>query len=317
MKVKKIKFSCPVCKKGYLKFNSKKLLCINKKCQLEFPLIKGIPILINEKSSIFSIDDFTNKRETTIKFKKDKFIIKILKKFIPKIKSNLSNKDNFLFLSKLLLKRSQKNKVLVIGSGIEGKGLDILRSIKGMNIISSDVSISSGTNVICDAHDLPFQNESFDAVISQAVLEHVANPYVCVSEIYRVLKSDGFVYAETPFMQQVHMAPYDFTRFTYIGHRRLFRKFKEIKSGIACGPGMALAWSYQNFLLSFFESKILRKIIRVFTSFTSFYLSYFDKYLISKSVALDAASAYYFLGQKSKIIITDKELINKYKRYLG
>ena len=93
--------------------------------------------------------------------------------------------------------------------------------------------------VICDAHDLPFKEKSFDAIICQAVLEHVADPYRCVEEMFRVLKPKKFIYVETPFMQQVHMAPYDFTRFTYLGHRRLFRRFKEIDSGIACGPGMS------------------------------------------------------------------------------
>ena len=114
-------------------------------------------------------------------------------------------------------------------------------------------------------------------------------------------------------MQQVHMPPYDFTRFTYLGHRRLFRRFKEIDSGIACGPGMSLAWSYRYFLLSFFESKLIRKIIKAFSSFTSFFLGYFDKYLLKKSGSYDAASAYYFLGKKTNKVISDRELISIYK----
>ena len=31
----------------------------------------------------------------------------------------------------------------------------------------------------------------------------------------------------------------------------MFRKFDEVSSGPTCGPGMALAWAYQYFLLSF------------------------------------------------------------------
>ena len=37
----------------------------------------------------------------------------------------------------------------------------------------------------------------------------------------------GIVYAETPFMQQVHEGAYDFTRYTVLGHRYLFKKFKQ------------------------------------------------------------------------------------------
>ena len=72
-----------------------------------------------------------------------------------------------------------------------------------------------------------------DAVCVQAVLEHVVDPAGVVAEIERVLKSDGVVYAETPFMQQVHGGAYDFTRFTELGHRWLWRRFATIERGTA------------------------------------------------------------------------------------
>jgi ubiquinone/menaquinone biosynthesis C-methylase UbiE len=98
-------------------------------------------------------------------------------------------------------------------------------------------------------HDLPFADNSFDGVVVQAVLEHVVDRRAAWRR-HRVLKGRGVVYAETPFMQQVHMGPYDFTRFTHSGHRRLFRWFRGGRAA-PCGPGMALAWAYQHFLLSF------------------------------------------------------------------
>ena len=116
-------------------------------------------------------------------------------------------------------------------------------------------------------------------------------------------------------MQQVHMGKFDFTRFTLLGHRRLFRNFEEINSGIVCGPGMALAWSYRYFLLSFFKSNFLRKLVILFTAFTAFYLKYFDKFLIKKKGSFDAASGYFFLGKKSNEILSDKDLIKQYKGF--
>ena len=74
-----------------------------------------------------------------------------------------------------------------------------------------------------NAETLPFPDASFDLVIAVAVLEHVADPFRCVAEMRRVLAPSGHVYAVTPFLQPVHMGAYDFTRFTPIGHRRLFR----------------------------------------------------------------------------------------------
>jgi hypothetical protein len=49
------------------------------------------------------------------------------------------------------------------------------------------------------------------------------------SEIHRLLKSGGFVYSEIPFMQQVHEGAYDFTRYTLVGHRALFRALDDLE----------------------------------------------------------------------------------------
>ena len=84
-----------------------------------------------------------------------------------------------------------------------------------IELVETDVSFGPRTALICDAHNIPFAEGSFDGVVAQAVLEHVLDPYSCVAEIYRVLKPAGLVYVETPFMQQVHMGRYDFTRFTH------------------------------------------------------------------------------------------------------
>ena len=132
-----------------------------------------------------------------------------------------------------------------------------------------------------------------------------------VDEIYRVLKSKGIIYVETPFMQQVHMPPYDFNRFTFLGHRKLLRRFEEIESGVTCGP----EWRWHGLidtLCSVFESKF-RNLINIFTSYTSFFLKYFDIYLVNKNGSFDAASGFFFIGRKSKKIISDAQILKLYK----
>ena len=134
-------------------------------------------------------------------------------------------------------------------------------------------------------HDLPFHDGSVDCVIAQAVLEHVLDPYAVVDEMYRVLGDRGLVYSDTPFMVQVHGREFDFTRFTFLGHRRLFRQFSLVASGVTCGPGMALAWTLRYFLLSFFESQRLRALVSGFSRCAFFWLKYFDYFLIHRSKA--------------------------------
>ena len=201
----------------------------------------------------------------------------------------------------------------MIGGGIVGAGMECLINNPQIKLIEADVAVAPRTNLICDAHDLPFKNESFDAVIAQAVLEHVLDPQRCVSEIHRVLKPTGLVYSDTPFMQQVHGREYDFTRFTYLGHRRLFRMFEQIETGISSGPGTALAWSLRYFLLSFFSNNTLRSAASIVARLMFSPLKYLDYYLVKKPGAKDAASAFYFFGSRSEQAISDRSLIESYE----
>jgi hypothetical protein len=109
------------------------------------------------------------------------------------------------------------------------------------------------------------------------------------------------------------MKQYDFTRFTHLGHRRLYRDFEEISSGPTGGPGMALAWSYTYFLRSFASSPIINICLTLLGRMTSFFLKYFDYYLIEKPGAYDAASGFFFIGKKSNTKLSDKDLIKQFK----
>jgi SAM-dependent methyltransferase len=212
-----------------------------------------------------------------------------------------------------VLSRSDRPTVLVIGSGVEGVGFEYARSQAAIQFIETDVSFGPRIELICDAHNLPLCNASVDGVIAQAVLEHVVDPQRCVAEMHRVLRSDGVIYAETPFMQQVHGGRYDFTRFTQLGHRRLFRHFSELSGGVCMGPGSALAWCCQYFLLSFFMSSVLRVAVKVFCRLCLFWLKYFDAFLASKPAATDAASGFYFMGAKAIDAISDRAMLQQYR----
>ncbi|MCL1472413.1 methyltransferase domain-containing protein [Argonema antarcticum] len=303
---------CPVCQ-SKLTLEKEKFKCTNPQCETHFPVVDGIPILVNESNSIFSIGDFLKYENTTFDLKNKSKIKEFITNLLPGIDVNVKTKENYQNFAEVVLKLNKNPKILILGGSILGKGMEPILSVPSIEIISSDVSFGPYTALICDAHDIPFEDNSFDAVIIQAVLEHVLDPTRCVSEVYRVLKKDGIVYAETPFMQQVHMGRYDFTRFTYLGHRRLFRHFEELNSGPACGPGMALAWSYQYFLLSFVNNKTGKALVKGFARLTSFWLKYFDYYLIDKPGAFDAASGYYFMGKKSDRVLSDQELLQLYK----
>jgi SAM-dependent methyltransferase len=280
-------------------------------CGAAYPVCDGIPVVLDEKSSVFRTEDFINRRATF--FPKASRAKQLLRRLVPQISANIKAGRNLLTFTETLLNATPDPIVLVIGAGFAGHGFEVVQEQPAIDLVETDVSYGPRTALICDAHDLPFESDSFDGVIIQAVLEHVIDPVRAVREIHRVLKSRGIVYAEIPFMQGVHARQYDFTRFTHLGVRRLFRDFEEVGSGAACGPGMALAWSYEYFLLSFVRWRPARLFVTVFVRFTAFWLKYLDYVLIDAPGTLDGAAAYYFLGRKSTEALPDREILRLYR----
>ena len=302
--------ACPNCR-GELRFDGE-FRCTDAACGLRFPVVEGVPILINEKNSLFQIADFVEQRETTYRSGAARWQ-KQLKNLLPSISKNYKTQKNLEDFAARLRAKSEVPRLLIVGGAVEGQGMKIDSLFAGMETVETDVALVGRTELVCDAHDIPFRAETFDGVIAQAVLEHVVDPARCAEELHRVLKNGGLIYAETPFMQQVHLGRFDFTRFTHLGHRRLFRRFAEIGSGAVCGSGMALAWSYLYFLQSFCKSKTSARAVSVFAGLTAFWLKYVDYFTIDRAGSFDAASGYYFFGEKSQETLSDRELIDGYK----
>jgi SAM-dependent methyltransferase len=300
---------CPRCNKP-LRDEGDTLCCVQPDCGLVFPVVADIPILLNEENSLFKINDYLRSdaiaERTPAKPNR-------LVDWLPSISLNLVSDQNYQKFAQALLEKAAHPKVLVIGGRITGKGMEKLDAYPDLEIVSSDIAYGPRTQIILDGHNIPFQDSSFDGIIVQAVLEHVLDPVRCVAEIHRVLRQGGLVYAETPFMQQVHEGCYDFTRFTHLGHRRLFRWFEEIASGPSGGPGMALAWSWRYFLLSFATKPVWREILGGLARITAFFWKYFDPLIAAKAGGMDAAAGYYFLGRKSETPLSDKTLIEQYR----
>lgn len=306
-------YRCPVCETALL-LSGSKLVCSNKKTPHKFPFVDGRPVLINEANSIFTHADFVGKARTFFRPSPEHFLKRFARSLMPSVDSNVGARGNYRRFAETMLEDVARPRVLVIGGSVEGAGFEALSENPNIELVRTDVAWGESVDLICDIHDLPFRDGAFDGVVVQAVLEHVLDPFRGVDEIHRVLKPRGVVYAETPFMQQVHGGRYDFMRFTFLGHRRLFRRFEEIEMGAVCGPGMALAWSWRYFWWSFTENAALRQMIVFFTNWTAFFWKYFDRILVNKPRALDAASGYFFMGRRSKTVLSDRDLLAIYDR---
>jgi Methylase involved in ubiquinone/menaquinone biosynthesis len=209
-----------------------------------------------------------------------------------------------------LRREAARPRVLVLGGGAIGSGITALYEDPSIEVVGTDVYASVNTQLVADGHALPFQDGVFDAVIVQAVLEHVLEPQAVVNEIHRVLHPEGLVYADTPFMQQVHEAAFDFTRFTRSGHRWLFRRFDEIESGTVGGAGTALLWSMRYYLRAFG----VRNPVATICVAPFFGLRWLERFARAAPNA-DAASGHYFLGWRSdRQSVQPKDMVTYYDR---
>jgi ubiquinone/menaquinone biosynthesis C-methylase UbiE len=52
--------------------------------------------------------------------------------------------------------------------------------------------------VCSTAEAMPYENEMFDAIICQNVMEHIENPLVMLAQVKRVLKKGGLFFVKTP-----------------------------------------------------------------------------------------------------------------------
>lgn len=87
-------------------------------------------------------------------------------------------------------------------------------------------------DIIGDIHHLPFADNSQDAIICIAVLEHVEDPIRAWQEIYRVLKPGGYTFIYVPFLYYYHAEKGyygDFWRFTRDTVEHLSKPFSKIE----------------------------------------------------------------------------------------
>lgn len=125
-----------------------------------------------------------------------------------------------------------EDRILEVGSGAHGlvfgfdKGFCV-----GIDPLAADYrrlfpQLQTRSNTVgAMGEKLPFADETFDVVISDNVIDHAADPLGIVSEMVRVLKTDGLLY----FTVNVHHRFYD-------GASRLYGSLKNLGLPVEIGP---------------------------------------------------------------------------------
>lgn len=185
-----------------------------------------------------------------------------------------------LFNQLFIIKQIQLTKFKKYSKYINGRVVDVgcgikpyKRFVKFREYIGIDETESLNPDIVCKVESIPIADNSVDSAICTEVLEHLKEPDKCLKDIFRILKSGGYLYLTVPQTWGLHYEPNDYWRFTNYGVKYLCENagFKIIRidriGGIFSIIGARLSdilWTKIKELLFFIPEKMSEKISSIF-----------------------------------------------------
>ena len=123
-------------------------------------------------------------------------------------------------LTKLLVSKYGRGRLLDVGAGY-GRYRNMLAPL--VDTYQSSDGFDQRADFLEDSARLTHADNTFDTVLCNQTLEHVAEADQTIRELYRVLKPEGFAIATVPFLFPEHNDPTDFRRYTRDGFAKAFR----------------------------------------------------------------------------------------------
>jgi SAM-dependent methyltransferase len=273
--------ACPACRSSDMRWTEHSITCSS--CGSTYAVANGTPLLLfDERPPVRGDSDDLG-----------------LMRYVPTGLQMLAEKSRSLVRPSLVHRSVQERsriqsyvtehssdaRILNVGAG---------SSDYGANVINLDIAPEPGIDLVGVAEHLPFRDGVFDAILFQAVLEHVSNSERALSEILRVLAPGGGVFIEVPFIQGYHPVPRDHRRFTEQGLRAELeqRGFVVDETGVAVGPASAMAWIAAEFLALLLSGRSgrLYRFARLGTTWLAWPIKWADTWLEAHEMAHVIAS---------------------------
>lgn len=133
-------------------------------------------------------------------------------------------------------RKGLSNEIKKLGVNITGKTLDVgcgTKPYRRFFRCTEYVGLEHNTGIdedkkeadyYYDGKTFPFNNEEYDSIVSNQVLEHIFAPDEFLGEMYRVLKDNGKLLLTVPFVWDEHEQPYDYARYSSYGLKSLLNK---------------------------------------------------------------------------------------------
>ncbi len=165
-------------------------------------------------------------------------------------------------------------------------------------LVNLNIGLFPNVQVVGDAYELPYADNSVDAIHCEAVLEHLEFPNEAVAEMFRVLRPGGQLFAATPFMQHFHAYPNHFQNFTLIGHKRLFERagFEVVSAGVCVGPTYAVSGMVYRYIHTYLTIPVVKQLVAASAAVLALMLRPLDQQLnINEKAHLLASTTYVHL----------------------
>ena len=118
-------------------------------------------------------------------------------------------------------------------------GISGIKNFQGFMSVKN-VCVTETNYPEIDMQNLPFDENIFNFVISDQVIEHLEDPRAALNESHRVLNKGGIAIHTTCFFNYIHPYPQDFWRFTPDALRSLCKPFSQILTSEGWGNRFAI-----------------------------------------------------------------------------
>jgi uncharacterized protein YbaR (Trm112 family)/SAM-dependent methyltransferase len=300
---------CPSRDRGRLsQVSEERLVCSD--CRRTFRVVDGRPILLDDSRSIFSSDEVA--RHSDVRQFPENFG---WRNKIRGILPAATSRDEMLTLfEKHKAMVPDDPTIVVLGCGFTRTQYQGL--FPTGQLILTDVTLQGDADVVCDGECLPFCDQSIDCIVVDQVLEHTLNPLAVVEEIYRCLKMGAIVYSGIPFLTPVHGYPFDFQRYTPLGHRMLFRRFQQLEMCVTQGPVSAMSKAMIGCLTSLSRNRSWKRLSSLAVRLVARPFLWLDKrYTSETELTVPAATA--FLGRKQLSEVRLSDLVSTWSISAG
>jgi uncharacterized protein YbaR (Trm112 family) len=208
--------ACPACKRPVVRSGDEGLRCTS--CARIYPIVNGVPVMLADPAGA-----------------------------LVEHEGELGVRDGYSPWKDRVIIKSLTDAQVVLDFGAGRQRLD------DPCIIRMDLTLNRWVDVVGDVQALPFLPGSIDLAFGGAVMEHVANPWRAVDELWDVLKPGGYVYADWNFIIAYHGYPHHYFNASKHGLQEAFKRFAILEVGEAPfhGPSYALTSFIATYLRHF------------------------------------------------------------------